>query len=339
MKAALLEADKSIRIEPCQPVAPGSGQARIEVAWCGVCGTDLHIYAGHMDKRVNFPEVIGHEMSGTIAELGEGVDGLAVGDPVVVRPLDPCNECAACKSGNSHICYNLNFIGIDSAGAFQGSFTVPAHTVHKLPKDTDLKLAALIEPLAVACHDNRLGEVQAGETTVVIGGGPIGLLIAMVAQDRGADVIVLELNKSRLKLAEELGFKTVDPTAADAKAFIEAQTNGAGADVVFEVSGAKPAIASMTDYAKARGRIVIVAIVPEPVPVNLFQVFWRELKFIGTRVYEPQDFEKAIELVASGKLALDKLITAQKPLDELSEALSTLGKSPDQVKVVIDCAV
>lgn len=337
MKAAYLEADKSIRINPITPVTPGPDQVRIQVAYCGVCGTDLHIYRGHMDKRVAFPQVIGHEMSGTIAEVGENVEDLKTGDAVVIRPLDPCGKCGACRSNNRHICYNLNFIGIDSAGAFQSSLNVPAHTVHKLPSSLDLKLAALIEPLSVACHDNRLGDVKTGETAVVLGGGPIGMLNAMVAKQRGAKVILSEINESRLALAQSLGFQTVNPLQDDIKAIVDAQTDGNGADVVFEVSGAKSAIAAMTDLACARGRIVIVAIVPEPTPVNLFQVFWRELQFIGARVYEPQDYEEAISLAASGKLNLDKLITAEMPLGKLADAFKMLDQSENQVKILVNC--
>ncbi len=336
--AAYLNADKTIDLKPAEQPALQQGQARINVAWCGVCGTDLHIYRGHMDQRLSFPQVIGHEMSGTVAEVADDITGLAPGDAVVVRPLDPCGSCGACASGNSHICYKLNFIGIDSAGAFQNSFVVPAHTLHKLPAGTDLKLAALIEPLAVACHDNRLGKVAPGENVVVLGGGPIGLLNAMVAQTKGArKVIVSEINESRLKLARELGFDTMNPIQDDVVKQVEDATDGKGADVVFEVSGAAPAIASMTDLAAARGRIVIVAIVPEPAPVNLFKVFWRELQLIGTRVYEPQDYDEAIKLVDSGQLDLEKLITAQMPLPDLAKAFKSLDENPDHVKILIDC--
>jgi len=337
--AAFLNADKSIDLKPAEAPDLNPGQARINVAYCGVCGTDLHIYRGHMDQRVKFPQVIGHEMSGTVAEVASDVTTVTAGDPVVVRPLDPCGQCGACSSGNSHICYKLNFIGIDSAGAFQHSFVVPAHTLHKLPAGLDLRLAALIEPLAVACHDNRLGRVAPSENVVVLGGGPIGLLNAMVAQTKGArKIIVSEVNESRLKLAEELGFLTMNPIKDDVVKFVEAETDGKGADVVFEVSGAKSAIASMTDLAAARGRIVIVAIVPEPAPVNLFKVFWRELQLIGTRVYEPQDYEEAIQLVDSGKLQLDKLITAEMPLPKLADAFKSLDENPDHVKILIDCS-
>ena len=181
-------------------IPPGPGEVRLDVAFCGVCGTDLHIAHGHMDHRVRVPQVIGHEMSGTVAELGAGVDGYAVGDNVVVRPLDTRGETAADK-GVSHICRDLKFLGIDTPGAFQSSWTVPAFTLHRLPAAVDLRRAALVEPLAVACHDVRRGEVAAGESVVVIGGGPIGLLVGLVARERGASVTVSEVSPFRRELA------------------------------------------------------------------------------------------------------------------------------------------
>ena len=338
MKCAWLEQDKTFRIAPCDIVTPGPGQVRIEVAYCGVCGTDVHIYHGHMDQRVRFPQTIGHESSGTVADIGSGVDDLAVGDPVVVRPLEPCGECGACRAGHAHICYHLNFIGIDSPGAFQGSWTVPAHTVHPLPTGLDLKLAAFVEPLAVACHDNRLAEVAAGENVVVLGGGPIGLLNALVARNRGARVLVAEVNPARLARAADLDFEVVNPRQDDLKRFVERFTGGVSADVVFEVSGAAESIRMMTALARSRGRIVIVAIVPDPQPVNLFDVFWRELTFVGTRVYEPQDYNDAIDLVASGALPLEKLITAELALDQVAQAFELLEQDPAQMKIMIDCS-
>ena len=153
MQAAYYAGDRKFKLSGCKIQPPDPGQVRIEVAYCGVCGSDLYIYMGHMDRRIDMPQVIGHEMSGTIAEIGEGVTGWVVGDSVVVRPLDACSECAAYHVGNSHVCQNLNFIGIDSPGVFQSSWMVPAFTLHRLPIDMAMDLAALVELMAVACHD------------------------------------------------------------------------------------------------------------------------------------------------------------------------------------------
>lgn len=336
MKKSQYQGNRTITVIPAEPIAPGPGEVRLDVAYVGICGTDMHIFHGAMDARVKPPQTIGHEMSGTVAELGEGVTGLKIGDPVVVRPLDNRGETPADR-GHSHICRNLKFIGIDSPGAFQSSWTVPAFTVHKAPAGVDLRLAALAEPLAVACHDVRLGEVKPGELAVVIGGGPIGMLVAMVARDAGAQVILSEVNETRLAFARDLGFEAVNPLKTDLKKLCEEHSGGSGADLVFEVSGAKAAALSMTDLLAIRGRAVVVAIYPQPVEINLFHFFWKEIRMIGTRVYEPQDYEKAVQLIAAKTLPLDSMITRVEPLDNIQAAFENLDATPDAMKVLIDC--
>jgi len=336
MKAAYYQGSKTIQLGESQVRRPGPGEVRLLVAYCGICGTDLHIYQGHMDQRVDIPQVVGHEMSGLIAEVGPRVTGWQAGDRVVVRPLDPCGHCPACRAGHAHICYKLKFLGIDTPGAFQGSWTVPAHTLHRLPDNLPLDQAALIEPLAVACHDVRRGEVQSGDDVVVIGGGPIGMLVSLVAQHVGARVLVSEINPHRLALARELGVEAVNPRDTDLLQAVADRTAGAGADVVFEVSGSAAGASTMTQLARTRGRIVVVAIFAEAPPVDLFRFFWRELELRGARVYEPQDFSQAIELAASGTLPLEHLISARRPLEELQRALEEIESSTDLMKILID---
>ncbi len=321
---------------PCDVRPPGEGEVRLDVAYCGVCGTDLHIAHGAMDHRVKAPQVIGHEMSGTVAELGANVGGFELGDEVVVRPLDSRGETPADK-GISHISRNLKFLGIDTPGAFQSSWTVPAFTLHRLPEKVDLRLAALAEPLAVACHDVRRAELAEDEVAVVIGGGPIGLLVALVARSRGARVIVSEVSASRLALADALGFEGVDPGRRDLAEHVSALTGGAGADVVFEVSGSAAGALAMTQLPGLRGRIVVVAIFPQPLPVNLFDFFWKELELKGARVYEPEDYERALELLAEGSLPVESLITAVEPLQRLPEVFAELAEGSPAVKILIDC--
>lgn len=335
MQAAYYEGNRTITTGASVPQAPGPGEVRIDVAYCGICGTDLHIYLGHMDKRVKMPQIMGHEMSGTVAEVGAGVTAWQPGDRVVVRPLAPCGTCAACKAGHSHICYNLKFLGIDTPGALQGSWTVPAYTLHRIPNSLPLDKAAMIEPIAVACHDVRLGEVQPGEHVVVIGGGPIGTLVALVAKDAGANVLISEVNAFRIELAREIGLEAVNPLETDLVALVNERTGSAGADVVFEVSGSKAGAAVMSELVRTRGRIVVVAIFSEAPPVNLFRFFWRELQLRGARVYEPEDFEKAIDLASRGVLPLDNLISAKEPLSNLGAMLQQIESSPNLMKVLI----
>jgi 2-desacetyl-2-hydroxyethyl bacteriochlorophyllide A dehydrogenase len=321
---------------PAPVVPPGPGEVRLDVSYCGVCGTDLHIAHGAMDHRVRVPQVIGHEMSGTVAEVGAGVDGFRPGEPVVVRPLDTRGETPADR-GFSHIARGLKFLGIDTPGAFQQSWTVPAFTLHRLPPGVDLEVAALTEPLAVACHDVRRAELAGGETAVVIGGGPIGLLISLVARQVGARVLLAEVNRDRLGFAQALGFETVDPTSVDLTEHVSSLSGGVGADVVFEVSGSAAGALQMTRPAAIRGRVVVVAIFPAPQPVNLFDVFWKELELRGARVYEPEDYERAIELLEAGELPLDRLVTAVEPLERLPAVFAEQAHGSSAMKILVDC--
>jgi (R,R)-butanediol dehydrogenase/meso-butanediol dehydrogenase/diacetyl reductase len=338
MKAAYYSGNKSFTIKEDQPKNPEAGDVRIKIAFCGICGTDMHVFHGDMDARVTTNRVIGHECSAVVDAIGAGVQGLEVGDPVVVRPLSHCGECAACKKGYIHVCQNLKFLGLDTEGAMQEMWTLPAHTLHKLPADMRLDYAALIEPTAVACHDVARAKIKEGEDVLVIGGGPIGLLVAMVAKQAGGNVVVSEVSDYRLEVAEKLGFKTHNPLKVNVAEEIWKMTGDKGAEVVFEVSGSKPGIDTMTEAAAVRGRIVMVAIHGKKPEVDMFKFFWRELELLGARVYEAVDYEKAIELVVSGAIDCEALITDIQELEDITKAFQALDGNATAMKSLIKCS-
>lgn len=335
MNALFYEGNHTFSLKTIDKKPLQAGEVRLKMAYVGVCGTDVHIYHGKMDARVKPPQIIGHEVSGVIDAIGEGVNGWAIGDKVTVRPLNPGPEVPA-DNGQRHIGQHLKFIGIDSPGGMQEYWNVPAFTLHRLPANLSLALGALIEPLAVACHDVRLGELQAGEHAVVIGGGPIGLLIALVARQKGAKVLVSEVNPSRIAFIQSLGIQIVNPLEQDLVEAVDAFSGGAMADIVFEVSGVQAGVTAMTQIPRVRGRIVMVAIHSEPKAVDLFRFFWREIKLIGARVYEPADFDEAIALAASGDLPLEKMITQVSPLSAAQEVFETIDKNPAGMKYLLE---
>ena len=337
LTAAFYTGDKTFSVERVDPVLPGPGEVQIDVSYCGICGTDLHVYLGHMDKRIGHHRVIGHEMSGVVAAVGEGVSGISPGERVVVRPLDHCGDCPACRRGHKHICQNLKFLGLDTDGAFQQQWTVPAHTLHKLPEGLSLRHAALIEPVAVACHDVKRGRVRAGEDVLVIGGGPIGMLIALVAKNAGANVTLSEINTHRIAIAEKLGVAAMNPKETDVAEAMAAATGGKSADVIFEVSGSQPGVDLMTAAAATRARIVMVAIHATKPQIDLFQFFWREIEMIGARVYEPEDYDEAIKIVASGAIDADTMITDIQGLEDIGAAFAELSGNPRAMKTLISC--
>jgi (R,R)-butanediol dehydrogenase / meso-butanediol dehydrogenase / diacetyl reductase len=308
---------------------------QLHVAYTGICGTDLHIFHGDMDTRVGDQAVIGHEMSGRVAALGAQVEGWQIGQPVTVMPLAWCGECPACRAGHEHVCHHLDFLGIDSAGAMQGRWNVPASTLIALPAALPLQRAALIEPVAVAVHDVRRAQLRGREKVVVVGGGPVGLLIATVAAADGAQVLLVEPNGYRRDIATGLGLRTLDPAALDVADAVREWTGGAGADVAFEVSGAQAGVDTAVEVLAVRGTLVMVAIHPAPRPVNLHRFFWRELTLVGARLYRREDFERAVELVAGGQVAVERLISRVVPLDDVAEAFAAL-ENGGAMKVLID---
>ncbi len=268
-------------------------------------------------------------MSGRVVRVGPGVEGWEAGDAVTVMPLRWDGTCPACRAGHQHICQQLDFIGIDSPGAMQQRWTVPASTLIRLPESLSLDRAALVEPTAVAVHDVGRAEVAEGEKVVVVGGGPVGILIALVARAAGAKVRVVELSAHRRLLAGELGLTAWDPMAADVPGLVGEWTGGAGADVAFEVSGAAGGVDTAVDVLGVRGRLCLVAIHPRPREVNLHRFFWRELTLVGARLYDRSDFERAVALVADGTIPTERLISKVVPLTQAPAAFEALEGGGD----------
>jgi (R,R)-butanediol dehydrogenase/meso-butanediol dehydrogenase/diacetyl reductase len=330
-------AARTLAVEPAPSAPPPPGHVAVHVAYTGICGTDLHIFHGDMDARVSPPAVIGHEMSGRVAALGDGVDGWQVGQPVTVMPLDWCGQCPACRAGHTHICHRLSFLGIDAAGSLQNTWIVPSHTLVALPDGLSLEHAALVEPTAVAVHDVRRAELHDGEKALVVGGGPIGMLIALVARRTGADVLLAEPDAYRRGVAERLVVPAVDPLTQNMAEVVDQWTEGAGAAVAFEVSGAAAGVTTAVEALATRGRLVQVAIHTAPREVNLHRFFWRELTMLGARLYERADFEQAARLLADGAIPAGQLISRIEPLDEAARAFHALESGAGVMKVLIDC--
>ncbi len=336
MRAATYNGPGEVGVAQVTVSEPARGEVQVAVAYTGICGTDVHIYHGDMDARVKPPATIGHECSGTVAAVGTGVSGWSTGDPVTVLPVRSCGTCSACRAGYSHICPRLTFLGIDAAGGMQNRWNVPAELLVPLPKGLSLEHAALVEPTAVAVHDVRRSGLAAGQHAVVVGGGPVGVLIALVARSNGADVSLVEVDAERRALASKLGFRTIDP-ADDVTAVVAELTGGDGADVAFEVSGAQGGVATAVDVLRVRGTLVMVAIHTQPREVNLHRFFWRELEMLGARLYERRDFEEAVDHVAAGRIPAAELISGVYPLANAAEAFAALARG-GAMKILIDCA-
>jgi 2-desacetyl-2-hydroxyethyl bacteriochlorophyllide A dehydrogenase len=334
MRASFYERNQRFRIGEAPIPAPAADEALLRVRRVGICGTDLHIFQGHLDHRMPLNGTIGHE---TLADVVEApaASGFRPGERVVVEPLKMCGACRACRMGAAYLCYRLRVLGVEEAGGMQDYWAVPAARLLRVPAALGDDEAAVIEPLAVATHDVRRAEVKAGDAVLVLGGGPIGALIAMVARHRGARVVVSEVNPFRVDILRKLGLEVVGP-GQDLEAFVQTWTGGDGADVVFEVTGNAAAVRAMTDLVRVWGTISMVAIHGEPLPVDLYRFFARELTMHGSRLYSRADWEEAIALAASGAVTLAPLVSRRIPLESLQQGMEETLRGGPVMKVLVD---
>jgi len=334
MRAAFYQGARTFSNGEMEKPAPGGDEALLRVRRVGICGTDLHIFQGHLDHRVPKGGVIGHETFGEVVEA-PGASGFTSGDRVVVEPVVCCGACRACRMGASYLCYQLKVLGVDLPGGMREYWAVSASRLLRVPDSISDDHAALIEPLAVAVHDVNRADVKLGDAVLVFGGGPIGTLIALVARHRGARVAVAEVNPFRLDILEAFGLERVGP-GTDVVKWTDQWTDGTGVDVAFEVTGNPLAARAVADVVRVWGTVSIVAIHAEPVPVNLYQMFARELVMHGSRLYARADWEEAIRLVASGAVPVGPLVSRRIPLESLQRGMEeALGGGP-VMKVLVE---
>ena len=313
---------------------PMAGEALLRVRRVGICGTDLHIFQGHLDHRVPHDGIIGHETFADVVSAPAG-SGFGEGDRVVVEPVLFCGACRACRMGATYLCHHLKVLGVDAAGGMQDYWAVPVDRLLQVPDSISDDHAPLIEPLAVAAHDVSRAGVKAGDRVVVFGGGPIGCLIALVSKRRGAEVKVVEINPHRVEMLKQAGLDTIGP-GEDAVGIVQAWTDGSGADIAFEVSGDPAAAALVTAVVRVWGTVSIIAIHPDPVPFNLIHLFARELTVHGSRLYTRAAWEDAIRLAAAGDVALGPLVSRVIPLEDLQSGMEEALAGGRVMKVLVD---
>lgn len=339
MKAAVISKKNTIHLQEVDKPILEDGEALLKVKYCGICGSDLHVLHGQ-HPTAQFPVIPGHEFVGEIVEIkGKAGKGFEIGDMVVAQPFFSCGNCEPCAKGQDNVCENLQFMGVLTDGGFAEYVKVLTRKMYKIPKELDLKVAALAEPIAVAVHDVRRSGLKVGETVLVIGGGPIGMLIAMVARNAGARKIVIsEISDGRRKVAKKLNFITVNPLAKNFNETIMELTDGKGFDVCFEVSGSKPGITTAIDVAKIGGTVMVVGMTSESYLVNLSLIFSKELTIQGVRIHSQYNFIGAVKLLESGDLnhEFSTLISKVYALDDVEEAFEFSQVPGDYFKVLVE---
>lgn len=351
MKAARYHGREDVRIEEIAEPQLRPGAIAIDVAYCGICGSDLHEYLDgpifvpapghpHPLSGEEAPVTLGHEFSGVVTAIGDGVTtDVNVGDSVVVEPYFVCGECAQCRAGNYHLCDKMGFIGLaGGGGGLSEKIVVDERWVHPVG-DIPLDQAALIEPLSVAHHAVVRSDAKAGDVALVGGAGPIGLLVAAVLKAEGVTVIMSELSEARKQKARDTGVAdhVIDPRSEDLIARVHELTDGVGVDVAFECTSVNVVLDQLFDAVRPAGVIVNVSIWGHPATIDMQKLVLKEIDLRGTIAYV-NDHAATIKLVQDGKIDLAPFITARIPLDRLVEdGFDTLiHRNETAVKILVE---
>ncbi len=340
MKAAVLHPEGGLEIEDRPVPEPGPDEVLVAPRLVGICGSDLHYYKeGRIgDWQVTEPHVLGHEFSAVVEKVGPHTDTVPVGTPVAVEPIVPCGECDACGQGLYNLCASFGFTGSPHTdGALQESVVVPARGLHPLPEGMSPQMGALVEPTSIAVHAVRRSGLQPGETVTIIGAGPIGLLILAVCRaHRAGAVHVTDIDPGRLEIAEALGAtSTVDVRGMQPDEILKT-THRRGADLAFEAVGSPTTLETAIHLVRPGGRVVAVGVnIAERIPFNMMLAQSREATVIPIYLGR-HAFGEAIELLASGQIDGERLISHRFPLERAAEAMDTALGGGEAVKVMIE---
>lgn len=349
MKASVYYGKHDIRIENVpDPSGLGSSDVLLKPYWCGICGTDLHEYAvgpiviptaPHTLTGAQLPQILGHEFSAEVLEVGRNVVNVQVGDRVSVMPLVFCGECYFCARGLNHLCQRMACVGLSYAwGGIAELCVVPAGKVARLHDDMSELQGALVEPTAVAAYGVDRANVRSGDHVLITGAGPIGALAALYAESFGAQVAISEVNPVRRGLAASLDVgEVLDPMSADIVSWVRDWTGGIGADAVIECSGNESALNTAIGSVRAHGSVTQTGLHTKPASIHPMQLSERDISLVGTWCYPVTDWPRIIDLIARRGLAVEKVVTAEIGMEQIVERgfETLLSSHGDQVKVLV----
>jgi L-iditol 2-dehydrogenase len=339
MKSLLLSAYNHLEIAdlPLPEIGPDEVLVRVEA--CGICGSDVHGYDGSSGRRIP-PIVMGHEAAGTVAATGADVRGYAKGDRVTFDSTVYCGACAYCARGEVNLCDNRQVIGVSCGdyrrqGAFAEFVAVPQRILYRLPENITFAQAAMLEAVSVALHAVRVSEAKPGSTALVIGAGMIGLLTLQAARAAGCKrIFIADVDATRLELARNIGADEALRSAGLIE-LVHKLTGGEGVDHVFEAVGRNETVAAAIDAARKGGTVTLIGNIAPEVTLPLQKVVTRQIRLQGSCA-SAGEYPQAIELIASGQIKVDPLITAVAPLEEGLRWFERLhAREPNLMKVIL----
>jgi 2-desacetyl-2-hydroxyethyl bacteriochlorophyllide A dehydrogenase len=332
------ESNGSVRPVQVDDPTSGSGEALIEVAWCGICGSDLHAFRS--GAGISPGRILGHELSGHVVSAPD-IEGLNPGDRVVVRPVLACGCCRRCQAGEMNICERQIMVGFDVQGGMAQRMVVPRASspdaVLRLPAGLDLREAALVEPLAVGLRAARHCASTPGDRGLVIGCGPIGLAVLRFLADQAVlPLVASDPSPLRRRLARVLGAThAIDPTTPDAReASATILGDREGFDFAVDCAGVESALAYAVREVRRGGRVVVAALHGAKVPVSIDRIVSGEVSLLGSFAYR-DELRRVVELMAAGRLDAKQMITHEFELDAAQEAFETQGRPAEAVKVML----
>ena len=318
---------------------PAPGEVLVRTTHVGICGSDVHYYEhGRIgDYVVEEPLILGHESAGEVAAVGEGVEGLEPGDAVTLEPGVPCGECARCRAGEYNLCPDVEFMATPpDHGAFAEYVAWDADFAYPLPENVSTRAGALCEPLSVAIHATRRADVELGDSVLVSGAGPIGMLVSEAVRAAGAgSVLVSDVVDAKLERAAEYGATaTVNAAEESLTEAVADFTDGEGVDVVIEASGAVPSVKSTIDVVRRGGTVVCVGLSSrDEIPIETNEIVDKELDFKGSFRFR-NTYDDAVSLLERGAVDVEKIIDFEMPMSDLAAAFER-AKEPDAVKGMV----
>jgi (R,R)-butanediol dehydrogenase / meso-butanediol dehydrogenase / diacetyl reductase len=350
MKAAVYHDRRDVRVEDVDaPTAPAAGEVLVTPLWCGICGTDVHEYTDgpivtpvdpHPLTGATNPQVLGHEFSAEVVEVGGNVTNVKAGDRVSVMPLIYCGQCHYCRIGQHQLCARMACTGLSHRwGGLAEAAIVSAGQLTRIPDELDDQQGALVEPIAVSARGVDRAGVGPGSAVLVTGAGPIGMLSAEYALARGATtVIVSELNAGRRAIAERLGVQaTFDPTSVDVVEVVRELTGGLGVDASIECSGSAAALDTCIQATRSLGTVAQTGLHVRPAPIDAFQLSLHEITLVGTWCYPVTDWPRIIALLASGRMDGRASVTRTVGLNGTVDGFERLiDREGSDVKILIN---